>query len=116
VRWRFDARVDVNAGYGDFTSRGVSTWLDASAPTGTACRRRIILATIDARLIALDAISGDPCRAFGDNGTVDLRRRLRIHPFEFQAYQQTSPPAIVGNLIVVGSSIADNSRATPASG
>ncbi len=116
ARWRFDARVDANAGYGDFTSRGVSTWLDAAAAPSTACRRRIILATIDARLIALDAITGDPCRAFGDKGTVDLRRRLRIHPFEFQAYQQTSPPAIVGDLIVVGSSIADNSRTNPASG
>ena len=41
---------------------------------------------------------------------------LRIAPFEFPAYQQTSPPAVVGDVIVVGSSIADNSRPDPASG
>lgn len=116
VFWRFDPKVDVKAGYGDFTNRGVSTWFDTAAAPGAACRRRILLATIDARLIALDAISGDRCSGFGDDGTVNLRRRLRIHPFEFPAYQQTSPPAVIGDLIVVGSSIADNSRANPASG
>ena len=49
VRWTFDAKIDRNAGYGDYATRGVSTW---KAPNG---RRRIYLATIDARLIALDA-------------------------------------------------------------
>ena len=114
--WQYDANVNINAGYGDFTSRGVSTWLDASAAPGSACRRRILVATIDARLIALDAVSGLPCTRFGRGGAVNLRRGLRTAPFEFQAYQQTSPPAVIGNLIVVGSSIADNSRVDPASG
>lgn len=116
ARWSFDPKIDVDAGYGDFTSRGVATWLDTSAAPNRLCRRQIFVATIDARLIALDAVTGDPCRTFGDDGTVDLRRRLRIHPFEFQAYQQTSPPTIVGDIVIVGSSIADNSRANPASG
>ncbi|MBX3174961.1 MAG: pyrroloquinoline quinone-dependent dehydrogenase [Gemmatimonadaceae bacterium] len=116
VRWRYDAQVNINAGYGDFTSRGVSTYLDPAAAPGGACRRRIFVATIDARLIALDALTGVPCERFGRDGEVDLRRRLRIAPFEFQAYQQTSPPLVIGDLVVVGSSIADNSRANPASG
>jgi quinoprotein glucose dehydrogenase len=114
--WQFDARVNVDAGYGDFTSRGVSTWLDSTVAPGTGCRRRIFVATIDARLIALDARSGLRCARFGRSGTVDLRRGLRTAPFEFQAYQQTSPPAVIGNLVIVGSSIADNSRVDPASG
>jgi quinoprotein glucose dehydrogenase len=115
-RWKFDPRVNGLAGYGDFTNRGVSTWLDPRAAVGDACRRRIIIATIDARLLALDAATGTPCPAFGANGAVDLRHGLRTPPFEFQAYEQTSPPAIVNDLIVVGSAIADNSRANPASG
>jgi quinoprotein glucose dehydrogenase len=116
ARWRFDPRVDATRGYGDFTNRGVSTWLDSTAVVGSACRRQIFVATIDARLIALDATSGEPCRAFGNRGTVNLRRGLRIQPAEFTAYQQTSPPAVIGNLVIVGSSIADNSRVNPASG
>jgi glucose dehydrogenase len=47
-RWAFDAHVRPDRGYGDFTSRGVSTW-------GRDAGRRIFLATIDARVIALDA-------------------------------------------------------------
>jgi quinoprotein glucose dehydrogenase len=115
-RWRFDARVDPQGGYGDFTNRGVSTWLDSRAAASAPCRRRIYIGTIDARLIALDAKSGSLCRDFGDSGTVDLRKSLRLAPFERPAYQITSPPAVVRDLVISGSSIADNSNLAPASG
>ena len=59
--------------WGDFTNRGVSTWRDPAAAPDAPCRRRIFLATIDARLIALDARDGQACADFGDRGTVDLR-------------------------------------------
>src|SRR6185437_14454224 len=72
VRWSYDAKVNRDAGFGDFATRGLSTWMP---PTG---HRRIYLATIDARLIALDAATGKPCLDFGDNGAVDLRNGLRI--------------------------------------
>ena len=91
ARWRFDPKVDPDAGYGDFTNRGVATWLDTTAAPNAACRRRILVATIDARLIALDAVSGDRCKGFGNDGTVDLRRRLRI---------PCSPPPF-GSLVAV---------------
>ncbi|HEX4496949.1 MAG TPA: pyrroloquinoline quinone-dependent dehydrogenase [Thermoanaerobaculia bacterium] len=111
-RWAYDARIDKDAGYGDYASRGVSTW---KAPSG---QRRIYLATIDARLIAVDAASGKPCDDFGDHGAVDLRRGLRIPvPADHYAdYEETSPPAVVGNTIVVGSGIADNNRVSAPSG
>jgi quinoprotein glucose dehydrogenase len=115
-RWRFDPQVNAQAGFGDFTNRGVSTWLDTRAPVGSVCRRRIMIATIDARLFSLDATTGRRCAGFGANGVVDLRLGLRTAPFEFQAYQQTSPPAVVNDVVVVGAAIADNSRANPASG
>jgi quinoprotein glucose dehydrogenase len=99
-RWSYDARVPRDRGYGDFASRGVSTWQRGG-------ERRIFVATIDARLIALDARSGQPIPAFGEQGTVDLRIGLRIPPEGFADYQVTSPPAVIGNTIVVGSSISD---------
>ena len=115
-RWRYDARIRQDAGYGDYNSRGVSTWLDPQAAPGAPCRRRIYFAAVDARLIALDARTGTPCTAFGNGGIVDLRLGLRIAPAEFPAYEQTSPPAVINDLIVVGSAIADNFRTNPASG
>jgi quinoprotein glucose dehydrogenase len=115
-RWRFDARVDPASGFGDFTSRGVSTWLDPAAAPGAPCRRRILLATVDARLIALDAREGTPCAGFGASGTVDLRRGLRNVPTSREEYEVTSPPAVIGGLVIVGSGIADNARTRAASG
>lgn len=115
-RWRFDAKVGARTGFGDFTSRGVSTWVDPTAERDAPCRRRIIAATVDGRLLALDARDGRPCAGFGREGTVDLRRGLRNAPFEFAEYEVTSPPAIVNGMIVVGSAIADNNRFDAASG
>jgi quinoprotein glucose dehydrogenase len=115
-RWVFDARVDRSVRYGDYTSRGVSTWLDAAAPVGAHCRRRIIAPVIDARLIALDAASGKVCADFGQDGVVDLRAGLRNPPLETAEYELTSPPVVIGNIIVTGSAVADNSRIDAASG
>src|SRR5688500_16422469 len=108
-RWAFDAKAPRDAGYGDFASRGVAAWAGGG-------QRRIFLATIDARLLALDARTGTPIRTFGENGTVDLRRGLRIPPRGFSDYQVTSPPAIVGRTVVVGSAIADGTRLPHPSG
>jgi quinoprotein glucose dehydrogenase len=115
-RWRYDPGVDSERGYGDFASRGVSYWRDGRAAAGALCARRLFLATIDARLVALDASSGRPCAGFGEQGIVDLRHGLRIAPFEFQAYEMTSPPAVAGDIVIAGSAIADNARLAPASG
>lgn len=109
-RWAYDPHIDKNKGYGDFATRGVSTWKSAAG------QRRIYIATIDARLIAVDAASGRPCTDFGDNGTIDLRHGLRIQPHYFADYEETSPPAVIGNTLVVGSAIADNGRTDQPSG
>ncbi|HKE25494.1 MAG TPA: pyrroloquinoline quinone-dependent dehydrogenase [Bryobacteraceae bacterium] len=110
-RWAYDGRVPRDMGYGDFATRGVSTWKSGR-------ERRIFMATIDARLIALDAATGKPVSSFGDNGIVNLRNGLRIPPRQdsFADYEETSPPAVVGNTIVVGSGVADNGSVDQPSG
>jgi len=115
-RWHYDAGVDPHRGYGDFASRGVSFWRDTRTPPGNPCARRIFAATIDARLVALDAATGKPCPGFGAGGVVDLRKGLRAPPDEFAFYEVTSPPAIVGDLVITGSAVADNTNLAPASG
>ena len=115
-RWVFDPKIDRDVRYGDFASRGVSTWLDESAPAGAVCRRRIFVATAQSQLFAVDARDGRPCAGFGRNGMVDLKAGLRIPPFEPGAYSMTSPPLVVNGLVITGSSVADNSRPNPASG
>jgi quinoprotein glucose dehydrogenase len=108
-RWAFDAESPREKGWGDYASRGVSAW-----------RRgrdlRIFVATIDARLIALDASTGRPVPGFGEHGTVDLRKGLRVPPTGFADYAVTSPPAVIGNAIVVGSAVADGTNEVHPSG
>jgi quinoprotein glucose dehydrogenase len=102
-RWSYDPKIDLMHGYSEMTSRGVSTWIDKK---NTANHRRIFIATLDARLIALDAATGEPCKEFGQDGQVDLTKDVRFT--RSGNYQVTSPPAVIGNLIVVGSSMGDN--------
>ncbi len=108
-KWTYDPRIDRWVSYGnDLISRGVSTWADPARQRDDPCRRRIFLGTNDARLIALDARTGTPCADFGRDGQVDLGREAGFaYPGE---YAVTSPPAVVGNVVVVGSAINDNVR------
>ena len=106
LRWRYDPHVDRGRPYAEVVSRGVAVWQDATtAPTGF-CTRRIFIGTIDARLIALDGPSGKPCASFGVAGVVDLSRGVRLR--DRAAYEVTSPPTVLGDVVLVGSSIGDN--------
>ncbi len=115
-RWSYDPKINLAVHYDDgLTSRGVSTWLDPQRSAGQQpCRRRIFEAINDGRLIALDGATGTLCTDFGTGGVVDLTRGIRN--FLPGRYHMTSPPAVIGNLLVVGSAIGDNNRVEEASG
>jgi quinoprotein glucose dehydrogenase len=115
-RWVYDPQIDRNTNFGDFANRGVAIWLDTTATAGSRCSLRVFVATIDTRLIALDAASGTPCSDFGQQGTVQLRNGLRNPPANASEYEETSPPTVVGGVVVVGSAVADNNRIDAASG
>jgi len=106
--WEFDPHVDLTRNYSEVTSRGVSAWRDSKAKPGELCALRIFYGTLDARLIALDAETGKPCAEFGTGGTVDLSADASTTPEWRGGYQVTSAPAVANDLVIVGSSIADN--------
>jgi quinoprotein glucose dehydrogenase len=108
--WEYDPGVNVERNYSEVSSRGVSAWLDAAARAGSVCRLRIFEGTLDARLIALDGETGKLCVDFGANGTVDLSKDAATQTDWTGGYQVTSPPAIYRDLVIIGSSIADNWR------
>lgn len=102
-RWRHDPRIDARGVY-MLTCRGVS--YHRSAGDGTDCPRRILVATVDARLIALDADTGERCTGFGSDGEVSLLRGMgEVKP---GYYLVTSPPTIIGDVAVVGGFVLDN--------
>jgi quinoprotein glucose dehydrogenase len=108
-RWRFDPHIDRSRQYSEASSRGVSIWEDSDTRHSGACTRRVLTGTLDARLLAVDAATGEPCKDFGTDGQVDLTNGLRIR--DRAAYLVTSPPAIYGNVVVVGAAIGDNRAA-----
>ena len=91
-RWRHDPKIPRDLHYSEATSRGVSSWVDRNADPATECAHRILIGTLDARLIALDGPTGRPCRDFGNGGSVDLA--LDARPTGRGDYLVTSPPAI----------------------
>ena len=110
LAWKWAPEKDRSYLQQHQTCRGVSYYeaAQASATQATAsqCSKRIITATADARLVALDADTGQACSGFGENGVVDLRANMgEIRP---HALMQTAAPLVAGNLIVVGGSVMDN--------
>jgi quinoprotein glucose dehydrogenase len=115
-KWSFDPKIDLHAGYSEgLVNRGVALWTDTAKGEADTCRRRIFLATIDARLFALDAATGTPCADFGVGGQIDLTRGI-ANITRRGEYEETSAPAIVDDIVIVGSSIADNDRVDSPSG
>ena len=111
LRWRHDSRNDDDLHYSDGVSRGVSLWVDPNAPASAACAARIYAATLDGRLLALDAATGNPCPAFGEHGAVDLLQGVRFAEKAsdgWRDYLVTSPPAILDGKVIIGSSVGDN--------
>ncbi len=84
------------------------------ASNGQACAQRIVVNTVDARLIQLDAKTGLPCEAFGNKGTVDLKQGMGNVKASY--YFQTSMPTVVRNLIIVGGWVFDNREIDEPSG
>ena len=100
-KWVYDPGVDLQRDYSEVSSRGVAAW-----PAGAQTAQKIFIGTIDGRLIALDATIGKPDFAFGNDGTVDLRKGIDWSG----SIAETSPPTVVGDLVIVGSSLGDNQR------
>ena len=102
TKWVFDPGawklgMPTNNGW---LHRGVAYWRDGED-------ERVIMLTGHAAMIALNARTGRPIDTFGDKGSVDLVTGLRRPPLPRWVYGNTSPPVIVRDVIVVGSSILD---------
>jgi quinoprotein glucose dehydrogenase len=111
--WAFDPKIDKGRRFGNMMiNRGVAYWHGADSGP---CSSRVFLGTLDARLISLDLISGRRCSEFGSHGEVNLLEGIEnvVDPWE---YNVTSPPTVVGDVVVVGSSIADIVRRIQPSG
>ncbi|NYT24413.1 membrane-bound PQQ-dependent dehydrogenase, glucose/quinate/shikimate family [Alcaligenaceae bacterium] len=115
-QWHFDPRVSPEAMEPLFSvaCRAVAYHEAPAEAEPAECPRRILLATQDSRLIALDADTGLPCPGFGRQGTVDLGEGMANQAPGLSS--TTAGPAVVGDLVVVGQQVSDNQRQDAPSG
>lgn len=87
--WKFDSGIK-----GTQPDRGLAYWSDG--------KERRILAGVMNFLYALDAASGKPIPAFGEQGRIDLRKDQGREPASAQSVYLTSPGMIYKDLVIVG--------------
>jgi quinoprotein glucose dehydrogenase len=111
-RWRHDTQTNVPGGLANSstfarTCRGLG-YHEAPATYVGECAKRIVAGTVDARLIALDALTGRRCESFGFGGEVNLVSGLGYAPLG--NFMVTSTPLIAGDKVVVGGWVTDNQQ------
>ena len=111
-RWAFDPGGEKTGA--TQKCRGIATWVDTEAPAGSHCRSRILLGAFGYSLVAIDAGTGEYCKTFGDNGVVKMRAGKPL--LWSGEVVPTSDPAVVNDVVVVGSSVADLQRTDAPSG
>jgi quinoprotein glucose dehydrogenase len=99
--WQYDPGTwkngrPPNLGY---THRGAAYWSEGTT-------KRIISGTHDAQLVSIDAETGKPDPAFGDNGKVDVIAGLP-YAERMRNYAINSTPVVVKNVVLAGSNITD---------
>lgn len=112
--WRYDPGVSEDAIPYSASCRGVTYYQDPEAEPDALCAERIIEGTLDARLIAVDATTGQPCSEFGRNGQVYLEEGLGATVPSWVSV--TSPPTIIRGVIVVGHQVLDGQAEDAPSG
>ena len=113
-RWVFDPEIDLDIDVLDIKCRGVEAWTDETAAEESVCRTRILVSTVDFRLIAVDAHDGKLCPGFGNNGVATM---LYDKDLAFSGeVVLNNPPVVVNGVVILGSAIYDGVRADGPSG
>ncbi|NYS78338.1 MULTISPECIES: membrane-bound PQQ-dependent dehydrogenase, glucose/quinate/shikimate family [Halomonadaceae] len=113
-QWHFDPQVEREALEHVFSAACRSLAYYEASEEIDQCAHRILMGTMDGRLMALDAEEGTPCNDFGEQGTVDLYEHM--DPQAPGYLSNTSGPTVVNDVVVVGHQVTDNQRRDGPSG
>ncbi|WP_103335488.1 membrane-bound PQQ-dependent dehydrogenase, glucose/quinate/shikimate family [Pseudotabrizicola formosa] len=112
--WRYDPQVPTEAIPYNATCRGLAYYASPTLDPDAPCAQRVLMNTLDARLIAVDIRTGALCEGFGSGGSVDMKEGIGHSVPGW--YAPTSPPTVVRNIAVVHSQVRDGQRRDAPSG
>lgn len=107
-RWVFETGTILDVPYLEgLTTRGVALWVGPDSLSAAHCAVRVFATTVDARLFALDAADGTPCRDFGKEGVIALTEGVAPSGATLSPghYSTTSPPLVLDSSVIVGSAV-----------
>lgn len=129
--WKFNPTISLEGakdfrGWAHMTCRGLS-YYDAERylakkpdaeialrVKNSSCSKRLFLPTADAKLVALNADTGQLCMDFGQHGVVDLKQG--IGKFAPGGYYSTSPALVTQDLVIIGGHVTDDASISEPSG
>ncbi|SEK32689.1 quinoprotein glucose dehydrogenase [Roseivivax marinus] len=99
--WSFDSESRLEAlTQPALKNRGVAYWEAENPVEGETCQKIVYLGTMDARLFAMDADTGELCSDFGDNGALNVNQwNDTNNKWPFSLLQ---PPTVAGNHVIMG--------------
>ncbi len=108
--WKFDPFADPEIKPRYHPVRGLVYWADGND--------KRILYSVGASLYAINAASGNPVAAFGNNGAVDLHEGLGTmdelgYDVNTFSIRSTSPGVVYKDLIIMGSAVSEGGDALP---
>ncbi|WP_442801069.1 membrane-bound PQQ-dependent dehydrogenase, glucose/quinate/shikimate family [Serratia rubidaea] len=111
--WKFDPQAKTaehvtcrGVGYYDVNKDDSLSADEKSAPALQQCPQRILVSTVDARFMALNARTGELCPGFGDNGSVDLKQGMGDTE-NSKRYHPTAAPVVMGHIAIIGGWVRD---------
>ncbi|CDG39079.1 MULTISPECIES: pyrroloquinoline quinone-dependent dehydrogenase [Asaia] len=112
--WRHDAGVKYQSIPYTAACKGVTYYTSSTIPEGQPCHNRIMEATLDMRLIQVDAETGKLCEGFGFGGQVNLMQGMGESVPGFVS--MTTPPPVINGIAVVNHEVLDGQRRWAPSG
>jgi len=114
TKWTFDPKITPDSVPYTPSCRSMAYFEEpvteaAGTQSPAACLRRVFVGTLDGRVFALDAETGERCKDFGKDGAVDITEDMGEVYHGYVAI--TSPPVVVRDTVVVGHTTVDGQRA-----
>lgn len=110
TKWTFDTHVPlVDPTQGELKNRGLSYWQAETPVAGQPCQKIIYLGTMNGKVFAVDADSGQACAGFGQNGVLDINQWNTVNAKWPLSILQ--PPTVYKNQLFIGWSGQDWTQA-----